>query len=127
MGEKIQDAAGAERLFPFVLRSRKLLVGRERLLRRKRELQWVLITTDISEGSRAEMLRDFRDYPIVQRYTTRELEQFFSVRGAKVVGFAKSGLAKSIYAGLKDHRINKPAGEDSKPKKETGGKSGKEV
>ena len=31
-----------------------------------------------------------------------------ALKGAKVVGFAKSGLAQSIYAELKQHRINKP-------------------
>lgn len=103
--------AAAERLFPFVLRARKLLVGRERLQRSKRELQWVLITRDISEGSREEILKDFGAYPIVQQYTSAQFETFFNIRGAKVVGFAKSSLAKSIYAGLKEHRINKPEAE----------------
>ncbi|HZI31121.1 MAG TPA: hypothetical protein VFF11_02200, partial [Candidatus Binatia bacterium] len=37
-----------------------------------------------------------------------DLEKFFgaAVKGAKAVGFAKSGLAQSIYADLKPHRIN---------------------
>ena len=111
--EKPENAsqAAAERLFPFVLRARKLLVGRERLQRSKRELQWVLITTDISEGSRDEILKDFAAYPVVQYYTSAQLEAFFNVRGAKVLGFAKSSLAKSIYAGLKEHRVNTPGPE----------------
>jgi hypothetical protein len=68
----------------------------------------VLITRDISETSRAAILADFAHYPVVQHYTTGELENFFGVRGAKVIGFAKSGLARSLYAELKEHRINKP-------------------
>ena len=97
-----------ERMFPFVLRSRNLLVGRETLRRSKGKLHFVLITTDLSESSRTEILSDFSHYPIVQYYTSGELEKFFEVRGAKVVGFKKSGLAQSIYAELKEHRINKP-------------------
>ncbi|MBI2946118.1 MAG: hypothetical protein HYY23_00590 [Verrucomicrobia bacterium] len=101
-------ARSVERLFPFVLRSRNLLVGRETLRRSKRKLHFVLITCDLSENSRAEILADFAHYPVVQHYTAAELERFFGVTGAKVIGFEKSGLAQSIYAELKEHRINKP-------------------
>ena len=102
-----------ERLFPFVLKSRALLVGRDTLRRSKSKLHFVLITTDISEGSRAEILSDFSHYPVVQKYTSAELAAFFGVKGAKVVGFAKSGLAQSIYAEMKEQRINRPV---EKPK-----------
>ncbi len=95
-----------ERLFPFVLRSRTLIVGRDTLRRSKSRLHFVLITRDISETSRAEILSDFAHYPIVQNYTTEELEKYFGIKGTKVIGFAKSGLAQSIYARLKEHRIN---------------------
>ena len=101
-------AKPVERLFPFVLRSRILLVGRETLLRSKSKLHFILITEDLSEGSRAEILTDFAYYPIVQRYTSAELNTFFGIKGAKVIGFAKSGLAQSIYAEMKDSRINQP-------------------
>jgi hypothetical protein len=37
-----------------------------------------------------------------------DLEKFFGIKGAKTIGFAKSGLAQSIYAELKEYRINKP-------------------
>ena len=97
-----------ERLFPFVLRSRILLVGRDTLRRRKGRLHFVLVTHDLSEKSRAEVLSEFAHYPVVQHYTSDELAKFFGVNGAKVVGFAKSGLAQSIYAEMKEHRINKP-------------------
>ncbi len=98
-----------ERLFPFVLRSRNLLAGRDTLLRSKGKLHFVLITTDISEKSRADILSEFAHYPVVQHYKTEDLEKYFALKGAKVVGFAKSGLAQSIYAELKQHRINKPS------------------
>jgi ribosomal protein L7Ae-like RNA K-turn-binding protein len=98
-----------ERLFPFALRSRNLLAGRETLLRSKSKLHFVLITTDISENSRAEILSEFAHYPVVQVYQSEDLEKHFGLKNAKVIGFAKSGLAQSIYAELKQHRINKPS------------------
>jgi hypothetical protein len=104
-----------ERLFPFVARARLLMVGRERLAHSKRDLQCVLISEDISENSRAEVLRDFADYPILQRYTSAQFEAFFGVRNAKVLGLKKSSLAKSIYGELKEFRLNKPPPGGSKP------------
>jgi hypothetical protein len=97
-----------ERLFPFVLRSRIVLAGRETLLRSKSKLHFVLIMTDLSENSREEILSEFAHYPIVQHYQTEDLEKHFGLKGAKVIGFAKSGLAQSLYAELKQHRINRP-------------------
>lgn len=104
-------ARSVERLFPFVLKSRGLIIGRETLARSKGRLHFVLITTDISENSREQILKDFVHYPVVQHYITADLERFFNVRGAKVLGFTKSGLAQSIYAELKPHRINQPVKE----------------
>jgi ribosomal protein L7Ae-like RNA K-turn-binding protein len=103
-----ETGKSVERLFPFVLKSRALLVGRDTLRRSKSKLHFVLITTDLSEGSRAEILADFSHYPIVQKYTSAELGSFFGIKGAKVVGFAKSGLAQSIYGEMKECRINRP-------------------
>jgi len=98
-----------ERLFPFVLRARALIIGRESLRRSRSKLHFVLITRDISDASRAEILADFAPYPIVQHFAADDLEKHFNIRGAKAIGFTKSGLAQSIYAELKEHRINKPA------------------
>jgi hypothetical protein len=104
-----------ERLFPFVLRSRILIIGRDTLRHSKGRLHFVLVTTDIADSSRAEVLADFKHYPIVQHYTGADLEKFFGIRGAKTIGFAKSGLAKSIYAELKGHLINQPVTAVRKP------------
>ena len=108
--ERLTETApkAVERLFPFVLRSRILLVGRETLARSKRNLHFVLITDDLSENSCREILSQFVHYPIVQHYSSDELAGWFGVRGAKVIGFAKSALAQSIYAELRSYRINKP-------------------
>ena len=108
MMKKQGPAKPVERLFPFVLRSRNLLIGRETLRRNKSRLHFVLITSDLSEESRAEVLSDFAHYPVIQFYTSAELEKFFGLKVTKVIGFKKSGLAQSIYAELKPHRLNKP-------------------
>ena len=105
-----------ERLFPFVLRAGILLVGRDTLRRSKSKLHFVLITDDIAESIRAEVLSDFAHYPVVQHFTATDLERFFGVKGAKVVGFAKSGLAQSIYAEVKPYRINQPLHPSKDPK-----------
>ena len=97
-----------ERLFPLVLRSRILLVGRETIRRSKSKLHFVLITRDISDNSREEMLKTFMHYPVVQHYTEADFERHFALKGTKVIGFKKSALAQAIYAELKPHRINKP-------------------
>lgn len=98
-----------ERLFPFVLKARALIVGRDTLERSKSRLHFILITTDLSANSRDQILKDYAHYPVVQLYTEAEVEKFFALKGTKVLGFAKSGLAQSIYAELKEHRLNKPA------------------
>ena len=97
-----------ERLFSFVLRSRILIVGRDTLARNKSRLHFVLITHDISETGRAKILSDFSHYPVVQHYTSEELEKLLGIKGTKVIGFEKSGLAQSLYTELKEHRINRP-------------------
>ena len=118
-GESVQSQAEparpVERLFPFVLKSLTLIVGRDTLRHSKGRLHFVLVTTDIAESSRTEVLTDFKHYPIVQHYTGADLEKFFGIRGAKTIGFAKSGLAKSIYAELKGHLINQPVVVARKP------------
>ncbi len=96
----------AEPLFAFARRARILLVGREALARSRARLHFVLITGDISDNSRAEILSDFRRYPVVEHYRSEDLERFFGVRGAKVVGFRRSDLSRSLYAALRRYRIN---------------------
>jgi hypothetical protein len=117
MNEEVPPAApkpapapkpNVERLFPFVLKTRGLFIGRESLRANKGKLHFVLITTDIAESSRQEVLDYFKHYPVVQHFTAADLETFFKLRGAKAVGFVKSTLAQSIYAELKEYRINSP-------------------
>jgi hypothetical protein len=116
--EDAAPSAAVERLYPFVLKARALIVGRDTLARSKGRLHFVLITTDVSGNSRAQILKDFAHYPVVQVYTEADLERFFGLKGTKVLGFGKSGLAQSIYAELKQHRLNKPVQATAKPKTE---------
>jgi translation initiation factor 1 len=118
--QRVPGAKPVERLFPFVLRSRNLIVGRDTLLRSKSKLHFLLITTDISENSRDQILSEFTHYPVLQHYQTHDLKNHFGLEGAKVVGFAKSGLAQSLYAELKQYRINKPENVSHNPTPSTG-------
>jgi hypothetical protein len=97
-----------EQLFDLAVQSKLLLIGREALRRSKSRLHFVLIATDIIANHREEVLASFEHYPVVQHYTAADFERLFKIKGAKAVGFAKSDLAKSIYAELKAHRINQP-------------------
>ena len=97
-----------ERLFPFMKKARTLIVGQHVILRSKSQLHFVLITHDISARGKSEALRKFKHYPIVQRYRSAELHDFFALNGVKLLGFRKSGLSKSLYAELKQFRINEP-------------------
>jgi hypothetical protein len=101
-------ASPVESLLGLAVESKLLLIGREALRRSKSHLHFVLIATDIIANHREEVLADFKHYPVVQHFTAADFERLFKIEGAKTVGFAKSDLAKSIYAGLKSHRINEP-------------------
>ena len=81
--KKQSPARPVERLFSFVLRSRILIVGRDTLARSKSRLHFVLITRDLSENSRAEILSDFAHYPVVQHYTAEETGEVFRDQGCK--------------------------------------------
>jgi uncharacterized ferritin-like protein (DUF455 family) len=100
--------AQIEQLFELAVQSKLLLIGREALRKNKSRLHFVLIATDIIANYREEVLADFKHYLVVQHYTAADFERLFQIKGAKTVGFAKSDLAKSIYAGLKSYRINEP-------------------
>ena len=113
------SSGGVERMFPFVLRSRNLIVGGEALARSKSQLHFVLITEDLSENTRADIISEFRYYPVVQHYQSDDLERFFRIKGAKVVGFKKSGLAQSIYSELRQFRINAPVTPEPKSREKT--------
>ena len=104
-----------EQLMEIAVSSKLLLIGREALRRSKSHLHFVLIATDIIPSHRDEVLADCKHYPVVQHFTAADFERLFKLKGAKTVGFAKSELAKSIYAELKAYRINQPLHPSKKP------------
>ena len=109
------SAPRVEQLLELAVESKLLLIGREALRRSKSHLHFVLIATDIIANHREEVLKNFMHYPVVQHYTAADFDRMFKMKGAKAVGFAKSGLAKSIYAALKPYRINEPLHPSKKP------------
>jgi len=94
-----------ERLFPFAVRSRIVVPGRAAMARQQRKLLFILITTDLSAKSREQMQRDFAPLPVVEHYTSAEVETFFHFRGAKVLGFLRSALAQALLKELKPFRL----------------------
>jgi hypothetical protein len=104
-----------EQLLALALESRLLLIGREAVRKNKSHLHFVLIATDIIAKHREEVLAENKHYPVVQHFTAADFERLFKIEGAKTVGFAKSEIAKSIYAELKSYRINAPMHPSKKP------------
>lgn len=90
-----------ERLFPFVLRTGIVITGRDHLRRQRRRLQFLLISTDISENSRREILNDFPELPVIRRFSSAEIEQHFHFKNTKAIGFQKSPLALSVWREFK--------------------------
>lgn len=99
------------KLLPFVLRAKLLVVGRERLRRSRNRLQFIWITTDLSENSYREILRDFAGRPVVQAARSSELEEWFGLHNAKVVGLSKSSLAREVLRLLGPWVVRPPGAE----------------
>ena len=96
-------------LLPFVRRARLIIVGRTNLLRSRSNLHFILIADELSDNSREDVLRDFAPYPIVSGITEAEILEHFGLKGTRIVGIAKSDLAKNIYQFFKANRVNKPS------------------
>jgi hypothetical protein len=97
----------ASGLFPFARRARVLIYGKEQILRSRSQLHFVHVATDLAPRTRTDVLRELAPYPIVECFSSEEIQDFFG-KPVKVLGFAKSSLAQNIYAHLKDARINSP-------------------
>jgi hypothetical protein len=98
----------AKSLLNFVRRAGLTIVGRSQMLRSRSNLHFVILADETSDRSRAEILKDFAPYPIVGGITEAEIQEAFGLNGTRVLGIAKSDLAKSLYQHLKSQRINKP-------------------
>ncbi len=111
-----------ERLFPFALRSRILVVGRQALWSSRKHLQFILITHDLSTQSRRKVLQDYPHHPIIEHYRSEDLLHHFGLQGTKILGFKKSALAQSLLRELHAHQLPlvaelKPAARSSWQKK----------
>ena len=87
-----------ERLAPlasFARRAHLFVTGREKLHRSARGLAFVLITEDISENSRREVLERIA-CPVYQALTAADVEALFGLDNAKIVGFRKNGLSDNL-------------------------------
>lgn len=94
-----------ERLLPFAIKARLLVVGRERLQHDRKKMQFVLISTDLSENSQKEIIKGVNPTPVVQHYSSQEFEQLLQLKGTKIVGFRQSALSRSIFEGLREFLI----------------------
>ncbi len=94
-----------EKLAPFMLRARTVEVGRDRLAQIKNRLAYLLVTEDISENSKNELLHAFK-CPIYQCFTSEQIENMFGFRGTKVLGFHRSPLSTSALQLLAQYRID---------------------
>ena len=95
------DKSPVERLFPFALRARVVVVGEALLARLKKKLHFILITDDISEHRVNEICRQYSNLPILQCYSVEDIESHFGFKNTKVLGFKKGSLAVSIHKELK--------------------------
>lgn len=108
--EKKHDGwpAKLDTLLAFSKRSRNFILGRESIYRKRHQLHFVLVTQDLSENSRKEILYKFQHYPVVRFGNSDSICKALGIHGAKVIGFTKGGLSKSLYELMKPHRINRP-------------------
>ena len=97
-----------EKMAPFMLRARVVEVGRDRLAQVKKKLACLLITTDISENSKNEMLASF-SCPVYQHFTSEEIEAMFGFHGTKVLGFHRSPLTQSVLPLLTPYLVGRNA------------------
>ncbi len=95
-------------LAPFVLRARAVATGREKLLQHRNQLAFIVVTEDLSENSRHEVLREF-PCPIYQALTAEQVEQLFHLHNTKMLGFARGSLAAQIQQLLKGRRLVAPS------------------
>jgi len=94
-----------EKLAPFALKAGKAITGRPRLLQIQKHLHFMLVTTDITENSRRKLLEQF-SCPIVECFTSADIERVLGMLNTKVVGFKRSSISINIYKGLRGFRIN---------------------
>lgn len=94
-----------EKLSPFLLRSRALEVGRDRLLQVRNKLLFVLVTEDIADNSLKKVLQQF-NCPVFQCFLPKDIAHLFRYHGTKLVGFRRSDLCNKIMEMLEPYRLS---------------------
>lgn len=92
-------AATLSKLAPFALRAGIVVKGRGKLRSLGRRLQFVLITSDASEGTRRQMTR-WVPCPVIRALSSADVADLFGLVNTKVVGFLASPLAATLYKTL---------------------------
>ena len=93
------DMDSFEKLAPFAVRSRAVVTGRQNLLRKAKRLAFVLVTTDISENSRREILKAHR-CPVYQALVCEDVARLFAFRNTKVLGFLRNPVSAALRKAL---------------------------
>lgn len=104
-----------EKLAPFMLKSRAVEVGRDRLWQIRNRLAFVLVTEDISENSRDKIVRTF-PCPVYQALTTEDVVRILGFQGTKVLGFRRSPLCSAAQRAFKGCCLPKPVSSEQASK-----------
>ncbi len=76
-------------------------MGRERIYREQKRLLFVLVCTDLSGNSRREIAQRVTQIPVLERYSSAEIEQLAHLPNTKIIGFKKSPISQRIFSLLK--------------------------
>ena len=93
-----REAAG---LLPFARKAGVMVMGRERIYREQKRLLFVMVCTDLSGNSRREIAQRITQIPVLERYSSAEIEQLAHLPNTKIIGFKKSPLSQRIFSLLK--------------------------
>ncbi|MCK5802370.1 MAG: hypothetical protein KAI66_06035 [Lentisphaeria bacterium] len=88
------------KLAPFALRSRAVVVGRQRMCQIRNKLAFVLVTTDITDNSQREILQAHK-CPVYQALTSADIERLFEFHNTKVLGFLRNPVSMSMQKEFK--------------------------
>ncbi len=105
----MQPAPDIEPILPFVRRAGVVTVGRHKLRRSCKKLEFVWIATDLSENSRHDVLKWFPDLPVIEYGNTDDFTRWFGYANTKIVGLKRSSVARSTLDRLRPFRVRPPA------------------
>jgi len=97
-----------EKLAPFARRARCFENGREKLYQHRKKLAFILVTEDVAENSRDEVLRTFA-CPVYQALTAAEIMRHFGMDNTKILGFRKSTMSTQLETCFDGCRLNAEA------------------